>query len=674
MSQADYSSTIAEFLQNSEEGILGRLAGPEETRGATIMTAQVAAWRGQIQILRKALKEYNGKIYFEFIIPRIGGRIDVVLLIKHVIFVVEFKVHEGGYQKDSIDQVRRYGRELKNFHDKSHEPIVAPILVATDAENRAPKPAEVKNGLLEPLLCNAETLPAAINAVLDHPTDRKLDLDGWESGDYLATPTIIEAAQTLYRKHKVLNISHSEAEVEDLDKTSDTVADIIKSAKEKSQKIICFVTGVPGAGKTLVGLNTAIRHTEAKRSDQKNRLHSVFLSGNAPLVDVLREALAQDNVLQEKKMKKKDPMRIGEARSEVKSFIQNIHRFRDGYIKKVDDKYRENKKPPPERVVVFDEGQRMWDKSTLSAFMLRRKGIARFEMSEPEVLLSFMDNHTEWAVIVCLVGGGQEIGRGESGISGWIDALKTEKFNHWQAYVSDNLQEPEYDSDNALADLAGGRKVFKKTLHLATSKRSFRADKVSLLVKQILDLEKRPASDTLNEIAEYPIVLTRDFAKAKQWVRDNASGMDRYGMVVSSNAERLKPYAVDVRPRIKPVNWFLKGSDDVRSSYYLEDVATEFEIQGLELDWACMAWDADFRYDTKAKEWRNWEFRGSKWQGVKKPERQEYQKNAYRVLLTRARQGMVIVVPEGDTDDKTRDPQFYDPTFNYLKDIGFEVI
>lgn len=203
--------------------------------------------------------------------------------------------------------------------------------------------------------------------------------------------------------------------------------------------------------------------------------------------------------------------------------------------------------------------------------------------------------------------------------------------------------------------------------------RSFRAENVSLLIKYLLDLEIDQASTTLDELrTKYPIVITRDLSKAKKWIKSQARGSERYGMVVSSQAERLKPYAIDVKRPMDPVHWFLDGKEDVRSSYYLEDVATEFSIQGLELDWVCVMWDGDFRYTPNG--WIHKSFRGSKWTNINKPERRIYLKNAYRVLLTRARQGMVIVVPEGDSQDKTRDPSFYDPTYEYLRSVGFEVL
>ena len=288
-------------------------------------------------------------------------------------------------------------------------------------------------------------------------------------------------------------------------------------------------------------------------------------------------------------------------------------------------------------------------------------------------MISCLDRHRDWAVVVCLVGEGQEINTGEAGISEWLSSL-ARSFPEWQVYVSSRLTDSEYGAGEALKKIQSrGNVVIRNELHLGVSMRSFRAENVSRLVKEVLDLEEAAARQTLAEIGgRYPIVITRDLGKAKRWVRERARGSERYGMVVSSQAQRLKPHAVDVRVPVNPVHWVLHGKNDVRSSYYLEDVATEFHVQGLELDWACVVWDADLRFTRGG--WAYREFRGKKWNEVKKAERRKYLKNAYRVLLTRARQGMVIVVPEGDDEDPTRSEAFYGPTFGYLRDVGFEVI
>ena len=463
----------------------------------------------------------------------------------------------------------------------------------------------------------------------------------------------------LYNGHSVSDISRSDASAINLSQTSDAISEIIRSSKEISHKSICFVTGVPGAGKTLVGLNIATRHI-----DKSNDLYSVFLSGNGPLVAILREALARDKVRHEKEHGRR--IKKGEAMSEVKMFIQNVHHFRD-------DCLIDSKKPPIEHVALFDEAQRAWNMEQTSNFMRRKKNKPNFNLSEPEFLISCLDRHSDWAVIVCLVGGGQEINTGEAGITEWIESL-TRSFPYWDIYISSRLTDSEYSAGEVLNKLGTRQNVlFKDELHLAVSMRSFRAENVSLLVKQLLDLNTFEARKTLDNVkGKYPIVITRDFAKAKQWLKEQARGSERYGIVVSSQAERLKPLAIDVKSPMDPIHWFLDGKEDVRSSYYLEDVATEFDVQGLELDWACITWDADFRYSKMG--WEHWAFCGDRWNHIKKKERQSYLKNAYRVLLTRARQGMVIVVPDGNLEDVTRKREFYDPTFEYLKEIGFVII
>ncbi len=440
--------------------------------------------------------------------------------------------------------------------------------------------------------------------------------------------------------------------------TSRRIDELIDEARTTSGKTIVFVTGVPGAGKTLVGLNVA-----TKKYDNSQDTHAVFLSGNGPLVAVLREALTRDAMKRlSKKPKRQDRSAV---KQEVKAFIQNVHHFRDAGLQ--DDG------PPSDRVVIFDEAQRAWDCAMTADFMARKKGRPGFRQSEPAFLISYLDRHRDWAVIICLVGGGQEINRGEAGISEWLDALQL-SFAAWRVYVSPDLTDSEYAAGHVLEKLAGRANVkTDKSLHLAVSMRSFRAEKVSAFVKAALDCESGRAGEILKQISErYPVALTRDLNQAKQWIREHARGTERFGLVASSGAQRLKPHAIDVRMEINPVHWFLNDADDTRSSYYLEDAATEFQVQGLELDWVCTVWDADLRF--AGSRWKYHSFRGMKWNDVKKPTRQQYLLNAYRVLLTRARQGMVICVPRGEKSDPTRNSAYYDSTFEYLALIGIPVI
>jgi hypothetical protein len=654
-----YKDTIATFRATSPDDILGKLVKGSEF---PIEPPQRDAWLEEIAILQRVLANLNGKIYFEYAIPRMGKRIDVVLVTGAVIFVLEFKVGEKEFTSSALDQVCDYALDLKNFHESSRDGLIAPVLVATRARHVTPIVCATPQNdkLLSPIKCNVNLLGQVIEEVLSFAEGEvKIDAEAWERGRYCPTPTIIEAALALYKGHSVSDISRNDAAAINLTLTSDAISDIIRASMEGAFKSICFVTGVPGAGKTLVGLNTATNH-----HDKSDGLYSVFLSGNGPLVAILREALARDHVQNEREQGRK--VRKGEARSKVRAFIQNVHHFRDECL-------IDQKQPPIEHVALFDEAQRAWNRAQTSAFMLRKKNTPNFDQSEPEFLISCLDRHSDWAVIVCLVGGGQEINTGEAGITEWIESLNR-SFPNWHLFISSRLTDSEYGAGRVLEKLSSRSHVtINESLHLSVSMRSFRAENVSQLVKQLLDLDARGARNTLESVREkYPIVITRDLAKAKQWLKGQARGSERYGIVVSSQAERLKPHAIDVKSPMDPIHWFLDGKQDVRSSYYLEDVATEFHVQGLELDWACLTWDADFRHASEG--WQHWSFTGDRWNHIRKAERQSYLKNAYRVLLTRARQGMVIVVPTGDADDPTRSPEFYDPTFDYLREIGFSCI
>lgn len=656
--RAFYSDTIGDFLERSGDEILGVL-----TRASiSVETPQRDAWLAQISLLRGCLKEFakRGKIYFEYVVPRLGRRIDVVLLIGHVIFVLEFKVGDKTFLGSAIDQVWDYALDLKNFHESSHAASIAPILIATQTKGILTRIAATPrlDGVLFPIQSSPERLQQAIEDVLTFCHGKNLVAAEWEDGRYKPTPTIVEAAIALYGGHSVVDLSRRDADATNLTTTTDSITSIIRDARVHAKKAVCFVTGVPGAGKTLVGLNVATEHVD-KNSD----LYSVYLSGNGPLVAILQEALTRDKVRREaaagRRIKKSD------AKRPIESFIQNVHHFRDECLR--------DSRAPPEHVAIFDEAQRAWNREKTAAFMSQKKGRPGFEQSEPEFLISCLDRHKDWAVVICLVGGGQEINTGEAGIREWMEAV-ARSFPDWQVFISPHLKDDEYAASDALSALEDASKIsFDAGLHLSVSMRSFRAETVSDFVKKLLDLEEQEASTLLRSFEQrYPIVLTRSPSRAKEWLRGHARGSERYGVMISSQAQRLKPLAMDVRSPVEPINWFLNGKEDVRSSFYLEDVATEFHVQGLELDWGCVVWDGDFRYSPGG--WDQYSFVGDRWNRIRKPERQAYLKNAYRVLLTRARQGMVVVVPDGDDGDATRSSAFYDPTFEYLRRVGLAEI
>ena len=676
-----HGDTIEGFLAMPDVQIIGGLTTAHTLLHASLQGLQAEAWREEISLLKEILAPYIGRghIYFEYTIPRMGRRIDVVLLLDGVVLLLEFKAFNEQYTKADIAQVWDYALDLKNFHEQSHNRPIVPILVATEAVKVAPDFIPFDDKVFYPILTNREQLASTIaEALLFCDKDSSGDDALWAISRYSPTPTIIEAASALYNNHSVEDLSRSDASAENLTTTCGFISSVIERAKSEHFKAICFVTGVPGAGKTLVGLNIATQQFE--KDDV-----AVYLSGNFPLVQVLTEALARDK--KRRMAEKGERIAIGTARSEVKTFIQMIHHYRDtclegtkvvdGHIV-ADEEYFLNPKNlkksfvPVDHVAIFDEAQRAWTKDALENFMSRKKGYPNFPYSEPEYLISCLDRHDDWAVVVCLVGGGQEINTGEAGISEWIESLNRE-YKDWHVFISDRLHDAEYAAGRSLELLSEHKYVeFEPSLHLAVSMRSFRAENLAKFVHELLDRNVEGAQEAYQTLDKYPIVLTRSLDKAKRWLKEHARGTERYGMIVSSQAERLKPLAIDVRFKPDVVHWFLDDATDVRSSFYLEDVATEFDVQGLELDWSCVVWDGDFRYTPNG--WSHHSFCDDKWQNINKPERKAFQKNAYRVLLTRARQGMVLVVPEGNPEDPTRNSAYYDSTYEYLKEIGITIL
>jgi hypothetical protein len=477
----------------------------------------------------------------------------------------------------------------------------------------------------------------------------------WAAGAYRPTPSIIEAAEALYAGHDVAEISRSEAGAENLSRTAAAVERLVAEMRAKGGKALCLLTGVPGAGKTLAGLNIACGRLARDVGEE-----ATFLSGNGPLVDVLREALRRDSV-------RRQPRRGAEARllqdREPQAFIQNVHHFRDEYVAPG--------QVPAEHVVIFDEAQRAWDRAMASDFMRRKRGQADFDQSEPAFLLGVMDRRPDWCVVVGLIGEGQEINRGEAGIAEWVRALQ-QGLPHWQVALPPHLMAAHGPLDAGLRwhlEQRGAR--IDPDLHLATSVRSFRAGRVADFVAALLGDDAGAAAQARPDLAQFPIWQTRDLAAARAWLRQQRRAGERAGLLASSNALRLKPEGLHVKAPIDVKHWFLNGNDDVRASNALEDAATEFAVQGLELDWTGVAWDLNLR---RTYGWQAREFRGTRWQAIRDSEgglgRADYVKNAYRVLLTRARQGMVIFVPRGDAADATRPPADYDAIAEWLAACG----
>ena len=710
MNRYFYNALISNFLNTNAEIVWGELSMNSRLDDNIL---QKDSWAHEIAALQASLGGLDGEIYFEYSIPRLGKRADVILLIKNVVLVLEYKVGDKSYERPDLEQVWDYALDLKYFHQKSHEMWVVPILVATAASERSYvfQPSKYDDKVLEPVCSNDSTLRAIIDQVLELLAKSETP-EGWGMSPYNPTPTIVQAATTLYRRKNLENKSIADITNHTSDdrteKATEAVLRIVEESKRKGQKSICFITGVPGAGKTLVGLDIAINlfeENENKKADE-NRSLAVYLSGNGPLVKVLREALARDAVEQEKKKNPKTKYNKTRAHKAVDSFIMDVYHHRDyvlQMVKKpilpdthtlsVDSSVAVNGGSEwlTEHVDIFDEAQRSWTYEQLRNWLSRKKGIQNFPMSEPEFLTWGLDKKKDWAVIVCLVGGGQEINTGEAGISTWLSAIH-DAFDNWHVYYPANLREKEYADgkvEERLAAIPEAQKHPIEELHLAVSKRSFRAENLSLFVKALLDVDVELAKEQL------PIRLTRDLEKAKDWLRKVHRGSERYGLLVSSQAYRLRPLSIDVRCKPDTVHWFLDDITDIRSSLFLEDAATEFDVQGLELDYAAIVWDGDMIYDPdhvvlskkdrKKPEliqgpWTQRSFNGGVWQNVASDMRRMYQLNAYRVLLTRARQGMVICVPAGNSSknidgsylDPTRVPLFYDSTYEYLKSLGIK--
>ena len=709
MSRCLYNSSFENFINSDNDSILGELN--RKVHGV-VLTTSMEAWESEISIMKDVISSLStdaGEIIYEYDIPRLGKRVDVVLLVEGIVFCLEFKVGESRILETDVDQVLDYALDLKNFHKFSEDRIIVPILIATNYKNSSTniQMSVYDDRVVNPLVTGKAGVSYLINEVLKQfPNESPVNPD-WIISPYAPTPTIIEAAKSLYENHTVEDITRHEADKVSTDRTISYILDVIQKSKEAQKKSICFVTGVPGAGKTLVGLDVAVKQTYQGQDVPIEEEQAVYLSGNGPLVAVLTEALAQDNFKKGKANGEKK--KITDSRREVSKSIQIIHRYRDNMLAKIKNpvengvleidpakavKMAKSGFGEVEHVAIFDEAQRSWTHKRLADYLKRggtygnKLKVPNFPLSEAAFLIWSLDQREDWATIVCLVGGGQEINTGEAGISEWIKALN-EQFPHWNVYISPKLTDAEYAEGKVNELLKDNANVtYSEDLHLGVSLRSFRAEKLSAFVHALLSFD-RSASQLYNEIKEkYPIVLTRDMAKARKWLHDKVRGTERTGVLVTKESARFKPLAVHILPSgdENAVHWFLDDKSDVRSSNYLEDAATEIQVQGLELDYTCLLWDADMRYENG--DWHFYRFNGqTKWveqvgNTESKQELMKYMLNAYRVLLTRARSGMVICVPEGNPnktlngfwEDSTRLPKFYDGTYQYLKSLGIEEI
>lgn len=657
--KAYYCNSIPGFIKDSSSSIVGQLV----RHSFEVNKEQSDAWDKQIHDLQIRLEKcgIEGDIIFEYDIVRLGKRIDVILLIRHMVFSLEFKNGKSVFTAQDAQQAEDYAIDIKNFHKESEDLYVCPILIATDAPKYS-KPQSVdcypdKQVYLQRE--NIDTLVEKLREIVErYGSDEPLDFEKWFNSPYHPTPTIIAAAVEAYTTHDISEIANSEAGQDDIDNCEKKLAEIIEYAKSNKKKCVCFVTGVPGAGKTLVGLDIV-----AKNLKEDKESNSVYLSGNGPLVKVLREALKK-SVAESNKQKRIKPTKKekAETNAAIEHLIESSFHYKNAYARDIN-------LVPDDKVLIFDEAQRVWSQKKM---LSKHKKDPALSVSEPYLLYSIMNRHKDWAVMICLVGLGQDIYDGEVGINEWF-RCGIEEYQNWELFYSPAIfnQTEDKDIDKDLITKCGRcHEVWE--LHLKTSVRSFRADKQCQFVDAILNNEPQKARATYAQIAEkYPVYITRDFSTAKKWTKNQVRGSQRCGVLASSGAQRLKPEGIYVPTEIDVENWFLAPSDDLRSSNMLEIVASEFKVQGLEIDWAIVCWDADLRRKDK-DHWDHYGFRGTKWYKRKQPELQRYLVNSYRVLLTRARQGMVLFVPKGvnSETDPTRNAEYYDGIYNYLLECG----
>jgi hypothetical protein len=698
MSNTPFAQNIAQFMKEPNDEIFGKITKGFISWGLSATSKTMESYFSEINIVKKALSAYagdeQGGIFFEYTVPRVGGRIDCGIILSGVLFIIEFKTGNTSEELTEYkEQLLQYTTDLKNYHFESYDIPLVPVLVIENAPEKIIKFHQLRNDeTYNIIVINKNQLRDVLSKGLEKEKNREnIDFKNWVNSPYCPTENIIEAARELYNNHTVDEIKRSDAKGENLVITTNKLMSLIHQAKANHKKYLCMITGVPGAGKTLIGLSVA---TEYRNEEHNN--HSVYLSGNHPLVSVLQEALTRDAVKRKKKeleesiskikdeqlrkqFKKEHKVLKHDAKSEIKQFIQMIYLWRAEYLKGIylsghgdkvsiirDEKYDYTGKGetflPYDHVAIFDEAQRTWDKEEHSKFVRSHTTMKDFpSWSEARFLISCMDRHDDWAVVICLIGEGQDINHGEAGIGDWVESIT--HFPNWHVYGPKQFLET--------VKVPVSVKFYQDDeLHLAVNLRSIRAENVSLFINALLSPNLSEASKVFSQIEKYPIVMTRNFKVAKKWIKAHAREGQRYGVIASSKAQRLKPLAIDVSHSkdMKVESWFLNDKKDIHSSFYMEDIATEFQVQGLEIDWACVAWDGDLLY--KDGEWKHRQFKTTGWVNINKDDLKNYHINAYRVLLTRARRGMIILIPEGDLEDETRKKDFYDSTYQYFKQIG----
>ena len=660
-----HASSVYCFIDLDEDTLIGRLINGVATTGiSSHRSAQIEAWQREIRLLKAQLTDPRVQDWFiilEYELPRRSRRPDVILLSSTTIFVVEFKVGALGYDAASCWQANSYARDLRDFHAESDRRRIVPILCATDAEQGSLDQlcfygSEVE--VADLIRTNGSNLCSCLLRCEQHAniaTAAPIVPELWLKSAYRPTPTIIEAAVRLYEGHGVRELSHRHAH--NLDQTTDMLVREIDEARIYGRRVICFVTGIPGAGKTLTGLDVV----HDKNLCQSNSLAGIFLSGNGPLIKIIREALVKSQISQGRTKH--------DCEHEVTTFIQNVHLFLRFHREHPTER-------PHENVVVFDEAQRAWNLSQ----MVRKQNV---DASEATLLFDVMERLPDWAVIIALVGGGQEIFLGEAGLEEWGRALEKRSVLWRVVAAPEVLIGGESVAGHRLFDdkIPGNVSYREDRLaHLQVVVRNHRAQRWAEWVNELLSFRFDTARTLFPDTWEFPCFVTRSIENARGWLRmhHRLDPEQRIGLVATSKDHRLRAYGIE-RSSAFLLNyafekWFLEPDTDIRSSVSLEVAASEFECQGLELDWVGMCWGGDLTPSTDNSTWDYRKFRGAKWQNVKKEDERAYTRNRYRVLLTRARNGLVIWVPKGDTDDPTRDPKGFERVFTALRTAGVPLL
>ena len=671
MKRSYYSRDFVTFRGESHDQVFGEISKNDHYH--TTLDTQKRAWSKQIEVLQKLNLDID-RILFEYSIPRMGRRVDNVLFYQGVVYLLEFKVGSDKYEAANLQQVEGYALDLKYFQEGSRDRLLVPILVSTNAQDYENKiELDEEYNYCKPLRANSTNLQDVIVRVSqEFHENHNLDPLEWENSKYSPTPTIIEASQALYGKHTVNEITRSDADGNAFVHTSECVKKIIEESKTKSKKNLIFVTGVPGSGKTLVGLDVA-----SKYQDTDSNERAVYICGTYTLIQIIQEALVRNYVENAEKEGKKRDSKTGKKitktfvrKEKIEALFQFLPKYREEIVTHSPD--------PEERIVIFDEAQRMWNKEKFDSEIQQKLHVEPMGKSETDVLIEHMDKHDGWAVIICLIGGGQEIHEGEDGVSEWVKSIKN-KFPHWGIHLPTEFISSKYLGNAAVEEsLDGVDKNFKDELHLKTATRSFRAKYFSKFVNHLLDKETSEARRLMEEFnkskdtEKFHLLITRDLQTAKNWVKKKSRVNQRYGLFMNTKGLRLQAEGLVNRGQqgFDAIAWWLDPKEYVDSSLALEIPCTEFFAQGLEVDWAIFAWDACFRPNNS--DWDYMKFVRKEWRNIEKEVDRKYLKNSFRVLLTRARQGMIIFVPKGDPNDKTRLPEFYDGIYNYLKEIGIE--